>query len=768
MKKLIASLLTLILISSNAAFASVDKIYEFNNTEEIMKGVTKNHIRRLTSSGWQNINIVEADLSEDHLDITLLKSDKTIHKLDNVLNMANNEDTVAAINGDFFSWNNSVSGDGSSVGIEYKDGEMLSSFANSWEYASVIQTEDGEFLFDYIDAYMTITAPNGETAQVRHINKYDPYDKIVMYDRTWGEMSPGSKTFQVEVVVEEDKVKSINYDMGPVPIPENGYVLTFLSDHTKFLIENFAVGDPIIVDVSLKPNVEKIEFAVGAGTMLVKDGKKTDITHNVSGNNPRTVLGINDDGTKIYLVTVDGRQSKSVGMTLSTLADFLVEYGIDTAVNLDGGGSTTLVAKSIGNDKNEVVNLPSGGSLRAVANGIGITSNAQTGKLDSIKLSTEYDYVFSNTSVAISVLGLDEYLHKVDIDSSAIEWNSSNSSDLFKNGMFIPKGAGEREITAKYGGITAKHNITVLSSPSSIAVSNKDIQLKSGESKYINILGYDENGYMAPINLCDLSISLSSDVVSFNGNNLVAKKKGSTLVTFEINGVTTNAIVSIDGYNGDLKLPADISKSDKANVEMNVITDNDSYSFAVFGDVKYNQTLGENLIIPRISDKISQENDFVYYVGKETDAPKSSGITAVPTVKNGIKIIKGDAFIHLDNSKNSIFDTDKSQWAWFINTIETTSADNVFIFLSNRLHLGNEYEEELFYHIIDEKLVSKGKKVHIFYNSASRIVMRNGIKFYAVPGLSGYSGVKDMLDNLIYLRVSVDNGNVTYQTKAIN
>ena len=767
MKKLIASLLTFILITSSTAFAS-DKIYEFTDTSDILKGITRTHIRRLTSSGWQNINIVEADLSEEHLDITLLKSNKSIHKLDTVLNMANNEDTVAAINGDFFSWNNSIPGDGSSVGVEYKDGKMLSSYANSWEYASVIQTEEEKFLFDYIDAYMTITAPSGETAQVRHINKYDPYDKIVMYDRTWGEMSPGSATFQVEVVVEDDKLKSINYDMGPVEIPENGYVLTFLSDHTKFLVDNFAVGDPIKVDVSLKPNIENIKFAIGAGTMLVKDGKKTEITHNVSGNNPRTVFGTDKDGKKVYLITVDGRLAKSVGMTLSVLADFLIEYGVYNAVNLDGGGSTTLVSKSLGNDKNEVVNLPSGGSLRAVANGIGIKSDAKAGKLTSIRLSTEYENVFTNTSVYISAIGLDEYLHKVEIDSSDIEWSSDNSADVFKNGMFIPKGVGERTVTAKYGNVSATHKLNVLSSPTSIAVSSKEINLKSGESKYINVLGYDIEGYMAPINLNDLSISLSSDVVSFNGNNLVAKKKGSSLVTFEINGVTTNIIVNVDGHKSNISIPDDIAKADKANREANVISDNDSYSFAVFGDVIYNQTLGKNLIIPRISGEISKENEFVYYIGKGTDIPKNSKITAIPTLNHNVMMFKGDAFINLDNSKNSIFDTDKTQWPWFINTLDDTKIDNVFIFLSNGLYFDNEYEEELFYHIIDEKLVSKGKNVHIFYNNPSRVVMRNGVKFYATPGLSGYSGVKDMLENLAYLRVSVDGSDVTYQTKIID
>lgn len=767
MKKIVASLLTFILITSSTAFAS-DKIYEFTDTSDIIKGITKTHIRRLTSSGWQNINIVEADLSEEHLDITLLKSNKSIHKLDTVLNMANNEDTVAAINGDFFSWNNTIAGDGSSVGVEYKDGKMLSSYANSWEYASVIQTEEEKFLFDYIDAYMTITAPNGETAQVRHVNKYDPYDKIVMYDKTWGDFSPGSATFQVEVVVEDDKLKSINYDMGPVEIPENGYVLTFLSDHTKFLVDNFAVGDPIKVDVSLKPNIENIKFAIGAGTMLVKDGKKTEITHNVSGNNPRTVFGTDKDGEKVYLITVDGRLAKSVGMTLGTLADFLIEYGVYNAVNLDGGGSTTLVSKSLGNGKNEVVNLPSGGSLRAVANGIGIKSDAAVGKLTSIRLSTEYENVFTNTSVNMMVTGLDEYLHKVEIDSSDIEWSSDNSADVFRNGMFIPKGVGERTITAKYGSIIATHKLNVLSSPTSIAVSSKEINLKSGELKYINVLGYDIEGYMAPINLSDLSISLSSDIVSFNGNNLVAKKKGSALVTFEINGVTTNIIVNVDGHKNDIRLPEDIAKADKANREANVISDNDSYSFAVFGDVIYNQTLGKNLIIPRVSDNISKENEFVYYIGKGTDIPKNSEINAIPTLNHDVMMFKGDAFIKLDNSKNSIFDTDKTQWPWFINTLDDTKTDNVFIFLSNGLYFDNEYEEELFYHIIDEKLVSKGINVHIFYNNPSRVVMRNGVKFYATPGLSGYSGVKDMLENLAYLRVSVDGSDVTYQTKTID
>lgn len=74
-------------------------------------------------------------------------------------------------------------------------------------------------LFDYIDTYMTVTAPNGEGTQIKHINKYDDLDGIVMYNSKWGETSPGSHAYQVEMVVEDDTVTAINYDAGPCKNP---------------------------------------------------------------------------------------------------------------------------------------------------------------------------------------------------------------------------------------------------------------------------------------------------------------------------------------------------------------------------------------------------------------------------------------------------------------------------------------------------------------------------------------------------------------------
>jgi exopolysaccharide biosynthesis protein len=79
---------------------------------------------------------------------------------------------------------------------------------------------------------------------------------------------------------------------------------------------------------------------------------------------PRTAVGIRADGTLLF-VTVDGRRpDESVGMSLREMTDLMLELGCVSAINLDGGGSTTMVIDG------KVVNRPSGGIARRNADGI--------------------------------------------------------------------------------------------------------------------------------------------------------------------------------------------------------------------------------------------------------------------------------------------------------------------------------------------------------------------------------------------------------------
>ncbi len=109
---------------------------------------------------------------------------------------------------------------------------------------------------------------------------------------------------------------------------------------------------------------------VSGHPQLVKAGVK--LTTNPASpacptRNPRSAVGLSQDGTTVFMVVVDGRTTASVGMTCTELASLMKGLGAYQAINLDGGGSTTMYLKGTG-----VVNRPSDGSERVVGNHLAV------------------------------------------------------------------------------------------------------------------------------------------------------------------------------------------------------------------------------------------------------------------------------------------------------------------------------------------------------------------------------------------------------------
>ena len=100
---------------------------------------------------------------------------------------------------------------------------------------------------------------------------------------------------------------------------------------------------------------------------------------------PRTGVGISQDGQTLILATIDGRSSVSAGATTRELGGLMAELGAWRAINLDGGGSTTMYIAGEGG----VVNRPSDGSERVVANHLGIAVVAPEGTLKGFVRDTD-------------------------------------------------------------------------------------------------------------------------------------------------------------------------------------------------------------------------------------------------------------------------------------------------------------------------------------------------------------------------------------------
>ena len=89
---------------------------------------------------------------------------------------------------------------------------------------------------------------------------------------------------------------------------------------------------------------------------------------------PRTAVGIDEDANKVLLLTIDGRTAASRGYTMVELANMMTALGAENALNLDGGGSTTMVGHTDAGILS-VLNVPSGGGERFVPNGLAVFSD---------------------------------------------------------------------------------------------------------------------------------------------------------------------------------------------------------------------------------------------------------------------------------------------------------------------------------------------------------------------------------------------------------
>ncbi|HEX4263948.1 MAG TPA: phosphodiester glycosidase family protein [Verrucomicrobiae bacterium] len=143
-------------------------------------------------------------------------------------------------------------------------------------------------------------------------------------------------------------------------------------------LEITASKTAIFRDGGLSDPIDAAAREIVAGSqIIVRDGHPVHFTGTfATARHPRTAAGIDASGTRLTLVVVDGRQPElSIGMTLAELSDELIRAGCREAINLDGGGSTTLVYRDPKSKKLAILNSPSDSKERSVADVLGVTIN---------------------------------------------------------------------------------------------------------------------------------------------------------------------------------------------------------------------------------------------------------------------------------------------------------------------------------------------------------------------------------------------------------
>jgi len=154
-------------------------------------------------------------------------------------------------------------------------------------------------------------------------------------------------------------------EAGDTPLSPDTMVLS-LNPRLAARMPSLAAGAVIKITTDSTPDLRGVLTAISGGPAVVQAGKaaKFDKSHeNWHTRNPRSAVGWNDN--YFFLVVVDGRQpGVSVGMNLPELASYLIKLGCREAMNLDGGGSSTLWAYG------QVLNSPCEGRERPMSNAL--------------------------------------------------------------------------------------------------------------------------------------------------------------------------------------------------------------------------------------------------------------------------------------------------------------------------------------------------------------------------------------------------------------
>lgn len=546
-KRLTGLLIALVFLftSCQPVLAGETPLYQEIESFPVTKGVIYEGKTLFTSGGWQKIHVLKVDLNSQYIDIDTLIGKDGLSARASLSNMVSESGAVAGINGDFFL----MTTPSAPIGGQVSKGKLVSSPSNRKDMASFGLTTDGIPQLLRMEFSGRVIAPDGSSFQIGGINKIgNEYSKIFVFTPDFGKTTPAitdanDATF---VLVIGGKVSQM-FTGKSANIPVNGFVLMAKDEAAGFLKMHFNEGDYVDLDLEVTPDISNLKMALGGGAILLENGQiPASFTHNVTGTAPRTAVGFSADKKTLFLVVVDGRQAQSRGMSQKEMAEIMQKLGASDALNLDGGGSSTMVVRPLGEKQTSVINRVSEGVQRLIANGIGIFTKAPQGKVNGLKILAKSFNVPKGGSRSFEVRAYDENFNPVDIEQSRIKWTVSGELGAFEGNVLKSKKSGYGQVSASFDGITATQDIMVMQDPKALAIIPDKIQLDPQSDTSFEVFVTDVLGYKAPVEPTDITWQVTGNIGAFNDGTFEAGTAfAGGAVTAAFSGLKATALVQV-------------------------------------------------------------------------------------------------------------------------------------------------------------------------------------------------------------------------------
>lgn len=428
----------------------------------VTSGVTLQNYTWDIADGMVKAAVLKIDLTDPYVEIELIPGQGQFTKRATVSAMAERTNAIAMVNGDFYN----TRAEGAPIGTTVIDGSLASSQSNVTGIYCLGITKDGTAYIDTFSFIGAVSAKSGMFMELSGLNKtvyweettglHSHIDRLHLYNDLWGGTTRGIDSYTgvpSELLVKDNQVVAVAFDGGfDMAVPEDHYIVHGDGKAALFLQQNFAVGDEINIFYEYEP-VKDWQLVIGGHALLVENGQQVAYTKDLSalgGVRARTAAGISQDGKTLYLVAVEGRTADSKGITLGNLSLLFTKLGVWKAMNLDGGGSTTMVSRPLGETKAvRIIHPENNGAERSVVEGIGIYSNAPKGTVQGISISGSQTLLLGE-SATYTLNAYDQYYNPV-TELNTIQLEETSGLGTLSNHTFTAELVGEANLRASSG-----------------------------------------------------------------------------------------------------------------------------------------------------------------------------------------------------------------------------------------------------------------------------------------------------------------------------
>ncbi|AFY69968.1 hypothetical protein Pse7367_1680 [Thalassoporum mexicanum PCC 7367] len=258
--------------------------------------------------------------------------------------MAQQWQATAAINGGFFNRDRKLPVSPIKYNHQWMAGPVLQRGVVAWN-------DDGSVLMDRLEFAEELTTSNQKTIKLSHLNSGYVQQGVARYTANWGETYTTLTDNEVLIIVTGDRVTSqfqaAKAGESKIAIPRNGYLL--VARKSADLATELATGTQLRGRTIISPNTfTNYAHVIGAGPLLLKNGKPV-LNAKLEQFRPpfdtqgasRSAIATTGESGKLILATIEASGDGKLP-SLAQTAKILQQMGAVDALNLDGGGSTSI------------------------------------------------------------------------------------------------------------------------------------------------------------------------------------------------------------------------------------------------------------------------------------------------------------------------------------------------------------------------------------------------------------------------------------------